>query len=97
MHNPKNTPTGCITIQVEPYRDEGETEYYFVATCPELNLNITCDDQHEAIQDMKDMITATIALMSDEVLAKYRVRRKALVNIVTLPPANVNIQQPEFA
>jgi predicted RNase H-like HicB family nuclease len=97
MKNNPNSKTGCLTIQVEAFLDEGETEYYFVATCPELNINITCDTQQEAVDDMKEMITATIALMSDEALEKYKIRRSALVNITILPPANVNKPQYDLA
>jgi predicted RNase H-like HicB family nuclease len=81
-------PKKCFTIEIKKYYDDGE---HFVAFCPELNLSVTCDTENEAIIDMKQVVTETLADMSDESLKIYDMDRVAIFHFTVKKDSSMQI------
>ena len=66
--------TTPFTIYIQLWKDQGETDFYYVGVCPQLNLNITADSQEEAVEDMKVVIRDIVANKTEQELLGYGIK-----------------------
>ena len=73
--------TAPFTIYIQLWKDEGEEDFYYIAICPELNLNITADSEKEAVEDMKEIVKDIISNKSEQELLGYGIKMMDNVDI----------------
>lgn len=66
--------TKAFTIELQLWKDGVENDFYYIAVCPELNLNITTDTQLEAVEDMKEVVRDVIENLTEEQLLGYGIK-----------------------